>query len=100
MENQQPENSAVVLRLFAIVLLVIGIVLGVGGAQLAQLGGSPYYVIAGLVTAMSAILLWRRKGAGATLYALMVFGTIAWSLWEVGLNGWDLAPRLAGPIVL
>ena len=34
------------------------------------------------------------------LYTIMLFGTLLWSLWEVGLNGWGLAARLVAPCVL
>ena len=42
------ETRGVWLGLFAVVCGVLGLVLAVGGAWLAMLGGSPYYVLAGL----------------------------------------------------
>jgi quinoprotein glucose dehydrogenase len=81
-------------RIFAALLLLIGIVLAAGGVQLALLGGSLYYAIAGLALAVSAVLLWRGRLAGAWLYLLIVLGTWGWAIWEVGLDGWQLMPRV------
>jgi len=81
-------------------LLLIGLALTSGGAWLAVLGGSLYYVLAGLGLDVSGILIMRRRLAGLWLYLLVYLATLAWSLWEVGLNGWALVPRLVGPTVL
>ena len=88
------------LRMFAILLVLIGLVLAVGGGRLVQLGGSPYYVVTGMIAVVSGILLWRCRISGAVAYGILFFSTIAWALWEVGLNGWYLMPRVAGPLVL
>ncbi|MFT4053090.1 MAG: membrane-bound PQQ-dependent dehydrogenase, glucose/quinate/shikimate family [Novosphingobium sp.] len=82
------------------VLLVIGVVLIVGGTKLLSLGGSPYYLLAGMACAVSGILLWRADGRGLLVYAVMLLGTLLWSLWEVGAQFWQLLPRLAGPTVI
>ena len=34
------------------------------------------------------------------LYGAMLAWTVAWSLWEVGWDGWQLVPRLVAPFVL
>jgi len=77
------------------ILLLVGLPLAAGGAWLLALGGSSYYFIAGAVTAGSGILLILRRKAGTRLYGLLFLGTVLWSLWEVGLDGWALMPRLA-----
>lgn len=87
-------------RIFAALLLLLGAVLAVGGVWLAVLGGSPYYAIAGLALILSGILLWRGRRSGAWLYLIILLGTFGWSLWEVGLDGWQLLPRLALFMVL
>ena len=84
----------------AAVLLVIGLYLFIGGAELLLLGGSAYYVVTGLAVTIAAVLLWRGRKLGMWLYAAMLIWTLLWALWEVGLDGWGLAPRLIAPFVL
>ena len=86
-----------VVRALAVLLILIGLVLGVGGVRLLSLGGSFYYLLAGLGLIASGVLLWRLKLLGAWIY-VGVFGlTVLWALWEVGLHGWALVPRVFAP---
>jgi quinoprotein glucose dehydrogenase len=87
-------------RCYAILLIVIGAVLAIGGVTLVMYGGSPYYVIAGLATGLSGILIWRRDRRGMWLYAATLVVTVAWAIWEIGFDGWGLVARLAAPFVL
>src|SRR5262249_41370965 len=87
-------------RIFASVLLLIGLVLAAGGVRLATLGGSFYYVIAGVLLIASAIQLWRGAQSGAYLYWLLTAGTVVWALLESGFDGWALAPRVLPFLVL
>lgn len=79
---------------FAILLLLLGLVLGGGGAKLVLLGGSLYYLVTGVALIASALLLWRGRRAGMWVYLVVIAYTLAWSLWEVGFDGWSLASRL------
>lgn len=81
-------------RIFAVLLFLIGAALAAGGMQLVLLGGSLYYAVAGAALILSAILLWRGRRTGAWLYLLILLGTWAWAFWEVGLDGWQLMPRV------
>ncbi|MDX3928818.1 MAG: glucose/quinate/shikimate family membrane-bound PQQ-dependent dehydrogenase [Shinella sp.] len=83
----------------SILFILIGLALGGGGIWLAALGGSPYYLIAGLAFLLTAFLLIRRKAAALWVYALLVIGSLAWAVWEVGFDWWQLGPR-GGIIVL
>ena len=85
---------------FALLLFAIGATLGWLGWTLISLGGSAWYLLAGVAIGLAGILLWRRDQRGAWLYALMLIGTLVWALWESGFDGWALAPRLAAPAVL
>ena len=87
------------LTLTALLLALIGLVLTGGGGWLAALGGSLYYVIAGLAFLATAVLLFRRNAAALWLYALIVVGSLGWAVWEVGFDWWQLGPR-GGVIVL
>ena len=86
--------------IFGLLLVAIGAILTAGGIQLLALGGSPYYLVAGLATALSGLLMALGKPAGAALYGAMLLATLGWAIGEVGTDGWQLAPRLAGPTIL
>jgi quinoprotein glucose dehydrogenase len=75
------------------ILLLLGIVFVVGGVWLAALGGSMYYVIAGLAIVVSGWLVLQRRASGLTLYALTLLVTVVWALWEVGFDWWALSAR-------
>ena len=85
---------------FAAILALIGLILVIGGVQLAYLGGSFYYVIAGFALLASGVAFGLGRPLGLYLYAGAFVFTLLWALWEVGFNGWALTPRLAGPFVL
>ncbi len=72
---------------------VLGLVLGIGGTQLLLLGGSAYYLIAGLVFLATAALLLLRRAEALVLYGLFILGSLAWAVWEVGFDWWQLGPR-------
>lgn len=87
-------------RVMGVLLLLIGLILAAGGIQLLVLGGSLYYALAGLGLIIAGVLMARRSIAGVWVYFAVFLATVAWALWEVGLDGWALIPRLAGPSVL
>ena len=82
------------------VFALLGLLLAGGGVWLAALGGSWYYLIAGLGVAITGVLVYARRAAALWVYALVLLGTIIWALAEVGLDGWKLEPRLVAPVVL
>lgn len=86
--------------LLALVLLLVGLALGGGGAWLIALGGSAYYAIAGALCLASAWGLWKRKAWAPWPYALLLAGTLAWALAEAGLDFWPLLARLGGPVAI
>lgn len=78
-----------------LLLLIAGLALALGGSKLVSVGGSAYYLIAGLSIIVCGILFTLRRGAALWLYALILFATLVWALWEVGLDWWQLVPRVA-----
>ena len=82
-------------RLLGILLLLMGLALLAGGIKLSQLGGSLYYLIAGIGFALSGVLLLALRRNALGLYGLVLLGSTLWALWEVGLDWWQLVPRLA-----
>src|SRR5690606_12788739 len=92
--------GAVLVRVLAVLFLLIGLTLTIGGAWLLSLGGSFYYLLAGLGLIASGVMLWRLRLLGAWIYVAVFVLTVLWALWEVGLNGWALVPRVIAPAVL
>ncbi|MCS6627481.1 membrane-bound PQQ-dependent dehydrogenase, glucose/quinate/shikimate family [Roseibacterium beibuensis] len=92
--------GGVAVRVLAAVFLLIGVVLAIGGVWLLSLGGSFYYALAGLGLIVSGLMLWRLSIVGAWIYIGVFALTLLWALWEVGLNGWALVPRVFAPAVL
>lgn len=80
--------------------LLIGVILFVGGVQLISLGGSWYYAIVGALLSWASWPLMQRRILGAWVYGGAFLLTLLWALWEVGLQGWPLLPRLLGPFVI
>src|SRR3954467_9546306 len=87
-------------KIFGAVIALIGLAFVGGGAWLAALGGSWYYVLAGLLLVVSGVLIYRRDRRGMYCYLAAWLGTLVWAIWEVGFDGWKLMPRLLAPTVL
>jgi quinoprotein glucose dehydrogenase len=83
-----------------VILSLIGVVLVVGGGMLIAAGGSWYYLLAGLGLIASGVLMFRQQLLGAWIYLGVFVLTVLWALWEVGLDGWGLVPRVIAPAVL
>jgi len=86
--------------LLALVLGLIGAVLVVGGGRLLMLGGSAYYLLAGLAVVIAAALAARGDRRAIWVYLAMLVATVAWAVWEGGLDPWRLQSRLIAPAVL
>ncbi|WP_246683286.1 PQQ-binding-like beta-propeller repeat protein [Mesorhizobium sp. B2-8-3] len=86
--------------LVGILLVVLGLLIGCGGAWLVALGGSWYYLPAGIALLLAGILLLAGNMAGVWLYVLTWLATLAWAYWEVGLDGWALMPRVLAPTII
>ncbi|CAN5202625.1 membrane-bound PQQ-dependent dehydrogenase, glucose/quinate/shikimate family [soil metagenome] len=92
--------AAIAVRILGIILALIGLTLVIGGVKLLTLGGSFYYLLAGIGLVASGVMLFRLKLVGAWIYLGVFVLTVAWALWEVGLDGWGLVPRVIAPAVL
>ena len=87
-------------RILAVVLAIIALVLIAGGTQLALLGGSIYYLAAGIIVAATAWLAFKGDRRDAAIYAVFLAATLLWALWEGGVDAWRLQSRLFAPTVL
>jgi quinoprotein glucose dehydrogenase len=83
-----------------VVLLVFGLPIALGGVWLIVLGGSWYYLPAGLGLLLTAFLLFRCDMAAVWVYLATYVGTVIWALWEAGLDPWAQVPRLVAPTVV
>ncbi|WP_027685445.1 glucose/quinate/shikimate family membrane-bound PQQ-dependent dehydrogenase [Rhizobium leguminosarum] len=83
----------------SIFFIIIGLALGGGGLWLITLGGSVFYLFAGLMFLITAGLLLMRKAVALWVYAVLVVAALAWAIWEVGFDWWQLGPR-GGMIIL
>src|SRR5690242_2291486 len=78
------KGMTLVNRMFAVLVVLMGLGLLLGGIYLVTLGGSLYYVLAGLAYLIAGILLWQRQARGVWLLVLIAVLTIPWALWESG----------------
>ncbi|MET0438632.1 MAG: membrane-bound PQQ-dependent dehydrogenase, glucose/quinate/shikimate family [Devosia sp.] len=83
-----------------VVLLVFGLPIAAGGIWLITLGGSWYYLPAGIGLLLTAWFLLQRSMTAVWIYALTYAATVIWAFWEAGLDGWAQVPRLIAPTVM
>ncbi|AKI03529.1 glucose dehydrogenase (plasmid) [Hoeflea sp. IMCC20628] len=88
------------LRALGAVALLAGLYLLVGGAYLMSLGGSWYYVIAGLGLVASGVLIFLGRILGVVIYLATFIFTVCWTYYDTGLNFWGWVPRTAAPLVI
>ncbi len=89
---RRPRHALV--TVLSLVLMLLGLVLGGLGAWLASLGGSWYYVLAGVGLLVAGVLLWGNRRAGALWFGAVFVGTLLWTWWESGSDYWRWVPRL------
>jgi quinoprotein glucose dehydrogenase len=83
-----------VIRVFlSVVLATIGLLLSTGGGWLVLVGGSLYYLLAGLAFLLISALMCRGSASAYWAFALLILTTLGWGIFEVGLDWWQLMPR-------
>jgi quinoprotein glucose dehydrogenase len=87
-------KSGPLLAVTGLIFILLGVVLLGGGAYLASLGGSLYYVVAGLGLIVTGVLVFKGRRSALGLLALILLATVAWSVIEVRFDWWQLLPRL------
>ena len=80
-------RSRIVVMITGVVYCLIGLALACGGAWLAALGGSVYYIIAGLGILITSGLLIAGRRSALWVYAAVLIGTLIWAVAEIGLIG-------------
>ena len=87
-------------RLTSLLLALIGIVLTLGGAWLVVLGGSPYFLIAGIALLASAWFLFQGLLLGGWIYVGLFILSAVWGFAESRGNAWAMIPWLVAPLVI
>ncbi|WP_151708920.1 glucose/quinate/shikimate family membrane-bound PQQ-dependent dehydrogenase [Acinetobacter brisouii] len=83
--------------ILGLALLLTGLFFIVFGGKLISLGGSWYFLLAGLLIAASSIFIFKRKALGVALYALAFVATVIWAISDAGFDFWALHSRLMFP---
>lgn len=81
--------------IFIIFLILVGLLLTLPGGSLIYLGGSPYYLLAGVAILACALLTIRRSPRAIYIYGALLGVTVLWAIFESGLDFMALLPRLA-----
>ncbi|MFV0359119.1 membrane-bound PQQ-dependent dehydrogenase, glucose/quinate/shikimate family [Tropicimonas sp.] len=88
------------LRLLAAVLLVMGAYLLTGGIYLLMLGGTWYYVIAGIGLLASGWQMWKGRLDSIYIFLALLVFTFGWTCFEAGQRFWAWVPRMATPLAI
>lgn len=88
------EGGTTAPRITAVVMALFGLPLVWLGTQLAFMGGTPYYLIAGALTLYSAIEIWRVNPRGFYAFAVVLLLTLAWAVYEAGNAFWLVGSRI------
>ena len=84
----------------AVVLVLFGLPIFGGGAYLIWLGGSWYYLFAGIGLLVTAWFLVKASMAAVWVYLATFAFTLVWAFWEKGFDWWAQVPRLVAPSVI
>ena len=104
-QETRPERrssfSLIIRVIVALLTLATGLAIVIGGWKLAYLGGSLYYILAGIAYIALAALYFTKNKSGLYLSWLIFLCTLAWAFYEVGgFIYWELLPRLVVPALL
>ena len=89
-----PTRSGPLMAVTGSIFILLGLVLLGGGLHLLTLGGSAYYLVAGIGLAVTGFLVLKRRRSALGLMAFILIATVVWSLIEVRFDWWQLLPRL------
>lgn len=93
-------GKRIALTVFGMFLGLSGLALAAGGIELITLGGSWYYLLAGLGLILAGALYLRRKPLASSIVGVLVLATLLWAVWEIGFAFWPMVPRLAPFLVI
>lgn len=80
-------------KITSFILLILGIAALVMGVLLASVEGSPFYIVIGVAFIITAVLLFLKRKSALSFYAIFMWATLAWIIYEVGFDKWLWIPR-------
>ncbi|WP_437615662.1 membrane-bound PQQ-dependent dehydrogenase, glucose/quinate/shikimate family [Erwinia sp. V71] len=83
----------VVAIILGVIFILLGLALAGGGIYLITLGGSWFYLPAGLAMAGSGVGLLKKKPWTLALAWALLIVSLIWAFAEVGSDFWQLVPR-------
>ncbi|MDA1076416.1 MAG: PQQ-binding-like beta-propeller repeat protein [Proteobacteria bacterium] len=83
-----------VTRTTGVLIVVLGLPMIWFGADLAFVGGTPYYLCTGILLAISGVELFRAQRRGFYLFAAALLLTLAWAVYEAGIEFWLVGSRI------
>ncbi|ALH96111.1 membrane-bound PQQ-dependent dehydrogenase, glucose/quinate/shikimate family [Acinetobacter equi] len=98
--NDNLRSPSKIAYLVAVIYVVFGLAMLIGGIQLVMLSGSPYFVIAGFLITLSGFFLWRRSTLVIWTYSIYLLLTLVWTLLQTEIDFWIYLGRLALPFGL
>ncbi|HBV41011.1 MAG TPA: membrane-bound PQQ-dependent dehydrogenase, glucose/quinate/shikimate family, partial [Erwinia sp.] len=81
------------IKLTSIVIAIVGIAMLYMGGKLLLLGGSPFYVVIAIGLLITAVALFKNKKIALSVYAILMWLVVGWTLYEVGFDKWQWIPR-------
>ncbi|RMX06874.1 membrane-bound PQQ-dependent dehydrogenase, glucose/quinate/shikimate family [Corticibacter populi] len=87
------KRSPLLMRIVGGLLALLGLVLAAGGAWLIALGGSWFYLFAGLAMAGVGVGLVRARAWALWLALALLLASAIWAFSEVGTDFWQWVPR-------
>jgi quinate dehydrogenase (quinone) len=89
-----------ILRVLGAVVALLGLGLAGGGVKLLTLGGSWFYLVAGIIMMAIGYFSFRRQAATLWTALGLLILSVAWAISEVGIDFWQLVPRTVTFLVI
>ena len=80
-------------KITSVIIAIVGIALLYMGGKLLLTGGSAFYALMGVGLLITAIMLFLQKRSALTFYAVLMWITLFWIIWEAGFDKWQWIPR-------
>ena len=80
-------------KITSVIIAIVGIALLYMGGKLLLAGGSAFYALMGVGLLITAIMLFLQKRSALTFYAVLMWITLFWIIWEAGFDKWQWIPR-------